>query len=131
MMSTIKIYFLTMLFIQTISISAQSVISGRITEKDGFPMVGATIVLLNQADSAYIAGTTSDLDGRFEVINIKPGHYILSLSTIGYKKIKMPLQTGLNANIELGDILFEKDTYMLSTINVTGKRPPVKVTPGK
>lgn len=131
MMSTIKIYFLTMLFIQTISISAQSVISGRITEKDGFPMVGATIVLLNQADSAYIAGTTSDLDGRFEVINIKPGHYILSLSTIGYKKIKMPLQTGLNANIELGDILFEKDTYMLSTINVTGKRPPVKVAPGK
>ena len=42
-MKTLKIYFLLMLLIQTISISAQSVISGKITNNDSSPIVGATI----------------------------------------------------------------------------------------
>lgn len=55
-----------MLLIQTISISAQSVISGKITNNDSSPIVGATILLSNGMDSTYITGTTSDLDGRFK-----------------------------------------------------------------
>ena len=43
-MKTLKIYFLLMLLIQTISISAQSVISGKITNNDSSPIVGATIL---------------------------------------------------------------------------------------
>ena len=62
-MKTLKIYFLLMLLIQTISISAQSVISGKITNNDSSPIVGATILLSNGMDSTYITGTTSDLDG--------------------------------------------------------------------
>ena len=42
-MKTLKIYFLLMLLIQTISISAQSVISGKITNNDSSPIVGIHI----------------------------------------------------------------------------------------
>ena len=91
-MKTLKIYFLLMLLIQTISISAQSVISGKITNNDSSPIVGATILLSNGMDSTYITGTTSDLDGRFKMINVKSGNYFLSLSMIGYKKANIPLQ---------------------------------------
>ena len=52
-MKTLKIYFLLMLLIQTISISAQSVISGKITNNDSSPIVGATILLSNGMDSTY------------------------------------------------------------------------------
>ena len=75
-MKTLKIYFLLMLLIQTISISAQSVISGKITNNDSSPIVGATILLSNGMDSTYITGTTSDLDGRFKMINVKSGNLL-------------------------------------------------------
>ena len=101
-MKTLKIYFLLMLLIQTISISAQSVISGKITNNDSSPIVGATILLSNGMDSTYITGTTSDLDGRFKMINVKSGNYFLSLSMIGYKKANIPLQIKESMNLELG-----------------------------
>ena len=53
-MKTLKIYFLLMLLIQTISISAQSVISGKITNNDSSPIVGATILLSNGMDLSLI-----------------------------------------------------------------------------
>ena len=53
-MKTLKIYFLLMLLIQAISISAQSVISGKMTNNDSSPIVGATILLSNGMDSTYI-----------------------------------------------------------------------------
>lgn len=126
-----KMYILVVLLIQSISIPAQSVISGRIIDKDSISMVSATILLLNHADSTYITGTISDLDGRFEIVNLKPDTYILSFSMMGFKKINMPQQVGQNTNNELGDIVLEEDSYMLSAVTVTGKRPPVKVESGK
>ncbi|MDR2920617.1 MAG: TonB-dependent receptor [Tannerella sp.] len=126
-----KIYILVVLLILSISISAQSVISGRVTDKDSIPMVSATILLLNHADSTYITGTISDFNGRFEIPNIKSGNYILSFSMMGFKKIDISQQVGQNTKNELGDIILEEDSYMLSAVTVTGKRPPVKVEPGK
>lgn len=131
-MKTLKIiFFLIVLFTQTISISAQSVISGKITDKDNSPLAGVTILLLKPADSTYIAGTSSDLEGQFEITNSKPSKYILSLSMVGYKKINMPLQTVQNTNIKLDDIILEEDSYILSTVTVTGKRSPAKIEHGK
>lgn len=130
-MKTLKIYFLIMLISQTISVSAQSVISGKITDKDSISMMGATILLVNHADSTYITGTTTDLNGQFKMINVRSNKYILCLSMIGYKKINRTVVTGTDTTIELGNIVLEEDSYMLSTVTVTGKRPPVKVEPGK
>lgn len=107
-MKTLKIYFLLMLLIQAISISAQSVISGKMTNNDSSPIVGATILLSNGMDSTYITGTTSDLDGRFKMINVRPGNYFLSLSMIGYKKANIPLQIKESTNLELGDITLKR-----------------------
>ena len=90
-MKTLKIYFLLMLLIQTISISAQSVISGKITNNDSSPIVGATILLSNGMDSTYITGTTSDLDGRFKMINVKSGNYFLSLICRGIFAFLYPI----------------------------------------
>jgi hypothetical protein len=126
-----KMYILVVLLILSINISAQSVISGRIIDKDSIPMASATILLLNQSDSTYITGTTSDLDGQFEFLNLQPDNYLLSFCMMGFKKISIPQQIEPNKNNELGDIVLEEDSYMLSTVTVTGKRTPVKVEPGK
>ena len=125
-----KMYLPVILLSLSVCLQAQSGISGRITDQDNIPVTNATILLLNDTDSTYITGTTSDMDGRFEMLNLKPAHYILSFSMIGFKKINMQ-QAVQNTTNELGDIVLEEDTYMLSAVSVTGKRPPVKVEPGK
>lgn len=126
-----KMYILVVLLILSINISAQSVISGKVIDKDNAPVAGATIVVVTHADSTYITGVISDLDGQFEIPNLKPDNYILSFSMMGLKKISMQQQVGLNTKNELGNIVMEEDSYMLSAVTITGKRPPVKVEPGK
>lgn len=126
-----KVYILIVWVIQTISISAQSVISGRIMDKDCIPLASATILLLSDPDTTYITGTTTDMDGQFKILDIQPNNYILSLSMIGYKKVDLPLQIGENATVQTGDVLLEDDTHMLSEVTVTGKRPPFRVETGK
>lgn len=126
-----KMYIFVVWLIQSISISAQSVLSGRIADKDSIPMAGATILLLNPVDSTYIIGTVSDLNGRFEFINLYPNNYLLSFSMMGFRKINLPQQVGQNTHDELGDIVLEEDSYLLSAVTVTGKRSPVKIEPGK
>jgi hypothetical protein len=125
---------LIMLFVQISCLSAQSTkirVSGRITDCDSVPIVGASVVLLNSVDSAYIAGAASGLDGAFELICFTPGEYILSFSMIGYKKIALLKQITYKANVEIGDVVFEEDAYLLSGVTVTGQRSPFKVEPGK
>ena len=129
MKRSMKIMFV--LLIQSISLSAQSVLSGRIIDKDSIPMASATILLLKHPDSTYITGTASNPDGRFEILNLKPDNYILSFSMMGFKKINIPQQVGQSANNELGDIILEEDVYMLSGVTIMGKRPPFKVEMGK
>lgn len=126
-----KMFILMILLALSISISAQSVILGRIIDKDSIPIAGATISLLNYTDSTNIAGAISDSEGRFEVLNIELDNYILLFSMVGFKKVYMPQQVGENTKNELGDIVLEEDSYLLSATTVIGKRPPVKVEPGK
>ncbi len=126
-----KMHILVVCLIQAISISAQSGISGRIIDKNSIPLASATVLLLSHADSTFITGTMSDLDGRFEILHLKSDNYILSFSMMGFKKINMTHQAGQNTMNELGNIVLEEDAYALSDVTVTGKRPPVKIEPGK
>ncbi|MDR1201308.1 MAG: TonB-dependent receptor, partial [Tannerellaceae bacterium] len=116
---------------QSVCLPAQSVIAGRITDTDSLPLAGAAILLLNPAESTYLTGVVSGSDGRFEIVNLKPAGYILSFSMMGFKKVNRAQQVGQNTVNELGDIDLEEDTDQLSAVTVTGKRPPVKVEPGK
>ena len=55
-------------------------ITGRVTDGAGEPLMQASVRLL-KPDSAFVAGTAADLDGRFSLPAVKPGRYLLD---IGY-----------------------------------------------
>lgn len=130
-MNSKLVFILALWLIQSFSLAAQSIVSGIITDKENMPMQSATIVLLKGVDSTFITGTVSNADGRYEIANIKPDNYILSYSMIGYKKVDIPHHVEAGKNYELSEIVLEEDTYMLSGVTITGKRPPVKIEPGK
>lgn len=65
------------------SLAAQS-ISGRVIDSEGIPVAGASCVLTCPADSSYVAGTTTDIDGKFILDVSEDREYRLRLSFIGF-----------------------------------------------
>ena len=54
----------------------------------------ANIGLLKESDNTFVKGTTSEMDGNFEIQGIKSGKYLLKISYMGYNPplIQLTLQ---------------------------------------
>ncbi|WP_027452298.1 outer membrane beta-barrel family protein [Segatella albensis] len=71
------------LILGALSMSAQSILCGKIVSENGTPIPYANVILLNQSDSAYISGTIADEKGRFSILT-EPNR-IIKVSCVGYK----------------------------------------------
>lgn len=63
---------------------AQEGLTGRVTDMDGRPLNGATIVHFNLPDSTILAFTYSDADGQFSLPTGLSG--VVEVSYVGYKR---------------------------------------------
>jgi outer membrane receptor protein involved in Fe transport len=120
--------FLSILIFQFLFFSvskAQSnvTISGIIKDKNTkifLPYVN--IVLKNQKDSVFIAGTVTNEDGRFYISKVKSGNYYLEVSLIGYDTTYESLFVGnLNEFLDLKIIELETKSSDLQEVVVMGK----------
>lgn len=116
-----KILTIIFFFILTSGIS-QHRLSGNLFDKDGNPLLYATAVLLDPNDSTMSYYGISNLDGKFEIKNIREGEYIFQVSYIGYqsylKHIDVPME---NSHI---NIVMEPERYNLSEVEVSALRAP-------
>ena len=83
-----------MLILLSFAMSAQETISGTITDENGVPLPGATIVVVETND-----GTTTDFDGNYS-INASEGQTIL-LSYVGYETLTLKVSDESNFDISL------------------------------
>ena len=86
--------FVSMLILLSFAMSAQETISGTITDENGVPLPGATIVVVETND-----GTTTDFDGNYS-INASEGQTIL-LSYVGYETLTLKVSDESNFDISL------------------------------
>lgn len=107
--------FLAVLFCSAITATANNAkIFGRIMDaNDKSAIIGATVLLMQ--DTAQIAGTTTDSNGKF-TLNADTGNYILELSYIGYETIRMALT--VNDNTHIGTIQMQEGATELSEVVV-------------
>ena len=96
-------------------------VGGRVIDAHGEPLPFVSVALLT-ADSTYIQGATSDVDGFFQ-INTGCACCILRLSYIGYHT----KYVNVNGS-EIGTIQMEQDQTMLNEIVVKGQMPKTKLT---
>lgn len=80
----------SMITAQTTSVT----VSGKVTNKDKTALPYANIILKKEKDSAFIAGTITNEDGRFSLTGIKPDHYLLETSITGYNTQIHPVFIG-------------------------------------
>ena len=96
-------------------------VGGRVIDAQGEPLPFVSVALLT-ADSTYIQGATSDVDGYFQIMTTD-ACCILRFSYIGYRTKYVNVEGS-----EIGTIQMEQDQTMLNEIVVKGQMPKTKLT---
>jgi len=89
-------------------------------------LTAATVSLARAKDSSLISFTRANDDGYFQINNVAPGKYLLSVSYIGYQHLWLGIKVGATAKLSLGNI-YLADESQTSTVTVTARRPPVVI----
>ncbi len=95
-------------------------IRGKVVDEDSqMPLIGATIILLG---SDPIAGTITNIDGRFTLENVLVGRIELKVSSMGYEEKVIPnILVGSGHEVHLNISLTESLTE-LNEVIVSGKK---------
>ncbi len=104
--------FLTFLFL-TVFLSAQTTITGIITDRDGNTLSGASLYI-----DALSLGTLSNNNGQFELIVPETGSYDLEVSYLGMRTNRQLIEVG-NTTTSL-NIQLAPDPLKLESVIVTG-----------
>lgn len=118
----------TLLLLVGVGISAQNkvTISGTILDdKDKSTVPQASVRVLNQKDSTYVAGTASDMNGRFSM-QVNRGNYILQFSYLGYSDSFLNVNAA-NSNNSVGEIYLKENSILLQETVITAKAIEVMV----
>ncbi|MCK0178154.1 TonB-dependent receptor [Flavobacteriaceae bacterium S0862] len=98
----------SLLILLSLSLSAQSVISGKVTNNKGVPIEGANVYLEGTYD-----GTTTDKEGKFSFTTAETGSQTLIVSFISYEKFTMIGDISYMKNI---DIKLREDVSALDAV---------------
>ena len=95
-------------------------VSGTIQDEqagEGIPM--ATVALVQKEDSSLITGTTTDLDGGFEIVNVEKGGYFIQVKYLGYQTAYQPVS--LEANVTGLTIGLLQEAQTLDQVHITAE----------
>ena len=106
-------------FSQTIKVSGQL-----IDAKDNSPLIGAVVVLINQADTTKQTGVAVDINGNFQ-FNTSSGVYKLRAELITYKTLELMVAVN-NVDINLGNLPLQQSATTLKETVVEAKQTRVE-----
>lgn len=122
---------LTILIISLISISihAESMdtltVHGIVVDNESQPIAFANVMLMD-ADSTFIMGSTTDVNGAFRLQNENPNATLLKISAVGYRtQVKQ-----LASNGDMGTLVMPLDNVVLDEVTITKQRPAHKLSKG-
>ncbi len=110
--------------------SHATVINGILLDsQDTTALIEATVKLLaNSKDSTMIKGTTTNLDGVFNIKGVKPGHYLLRFSYLGYNDVIKHVTVGADGrDVNIGVVTMDPNTIMLKEAVVVGVKTAITV----
>src|SRR5690606_23374246 len=102
-----------------------SIVDGSTNELIDF----ASIALLQNDNSAYVAGAQSDLNGKFVFSNLADGSYLLKITFVGYKDYeRSAIEMKNGQKIQLGNISLSRDeAQLLSEVVIEGQAPTMQL----
>ena len=124
--SYMRIILMTFLWLCSIASFAQK-LSGVLVDKLGQPVPFANVIELAE-DSSFIAGTTTDTNGKFVIEKVKNGAF-LKISSVGYDNYFITIKSTIGDK-DLGNVVMNDSEKMLSEVVIKGIRPLFKQKDG-
>lgn len=127
MSSYLRKSFFTFLFVLLTTSSAfAATVGGIVKDAAGEPMIEATVKLLAAKDSAFVKGSTTDINGNFTLNGVNRGKYILAVSYIGYQTAHQDFSVE-SGNKRLDPIVMKESSIMLKEATVTAVKTEITV----
>lgn len=99
---------------------AQTSLSGKVVDAEGSPLPYISVQLL-RADSTFVMGAATDTLGNYLFAKITPSCYLLTFSSIGYKRVTIPANVStISSKLELPLVRMATDNVVLSEVVVKG-----------
>jgi outer membrane receptor protein involved in Fe transport len=94
--------------------------------KEAIPF--ASIALYTLPDSSLFKGTTSDIDGNFELF-AKPGNYYLTISFLSFQNNTISVELNPSQGIvDLGKITLKKDAIVIDEVEIIGEKSTMQLS---
>lgn len=103
-------------------------VGGKITDSNGNPLVGATVLVENT-----LLGVSSGKDGSFLISRLKSGNYILMVSYMGYdtKKVDVTVNDNVTVSIALNESSLMCEEVVVSATRASTRMPIAQSTMDK
>ncbi len=101
-----------------------------IVQDGAAPVPFATVALHLAKDSTLVKAGYSNDNGTFAFNSIENGNYLISIFSIGYEKLFVPVNIA-NQDVDLGTLQLPKATTKLDEVVVTTRKPLVEVQSDK
>jgi hypothetical protein len=123
MKNTLILIFLTIAGV----LSAQShKINGNVLDKENTPLIGATIVVLDQDTTMIAFGITDDF-GNYEIYDVPTGNQILQVSYTGYTDHSQVIKMEGDDEINLGQTVLEVSSQILEEVSIKAEHIPMGI----
>lgn len=107
-------------------------ITGQVKDINGNTIISATIVLHNAKDSQLVKTAVSNNTGTYELLNIKPGSYFISVTGLGMQKASSAVfAVAENENAAAPAIALKPAVKSLEGVTVVAQKPMVEVKADK
>ncbi|MBQ4483523.1 MAG: TonB-dependent receptor [Prevotella sp.] len=124
-----RLIFSLMPLLWTMVASAQSVVKGRILDKQTLEPLGFVAVkVMQQGNGTLVKGSVSDTEGNFSIDGLATGSYALEVTYVGYKPVTRQFSlSDRNRTQNFGVIHLAEDSKQLKEVTVTGQRSSMKL----
>ncbi len=110
--------------------SRAAVINGVLVDsQDTTELIEASVrLLMANKDSTMVKGTTTDMNGVFNIKGVKAGKYLLRFSYLGYNDVIKHVTVGEDGrDVNIGVVKMDPNTIMLKEAVVVGLKSPITV----
>lgn len=121
--------FLLFFLCSAMAMAQKVTVSGKVLDgEQNESLPGATVVLLNAADSTQATGVTTDQKGLFTLPSVKTGKYIMRVSFVGYRSEYKDLTlTKDQKKVDAGTITLYDDARLMREAEVTAQLAQVEM----
>lgn len=84
------------------------------------PIPYTNILLLSTSDSSQVYGTITEIDGEFEINNVREGNYLFKIQYLGYRNFFKTVL--VDSNLDLGTLSIQEEATALSEVVVSTRR---------